>query len=210
MTQLLLVLGETLDRLEGAAGGGEPIWKAKNREGLNHAIEIIVRATGQLEPSDIEFFLDGAVQSLAELDDDTFLTSYHAQAIARAKANVHSEIEQRDFDAARLHWTSKWPKLNSRTRSSVEAGLYSILHVFNTGIVWDLLGRSTTVKPDDLEGRKWWLVNMPVTPGDAPAVFVNAAVKLAVQRVHPRPQGPARRPAAVHLVRRVSERGEHV
>ena len=84
--------------------------------------------------------------------------------------------------AARQHWTSKWPKLNDRTRSSVEAGLYSLLHAFNTGIVRDLLATGTTLTPDKLEERKWWFVNMPITPGDAPAVFVNAAIKLAVQR----------------------------
>jgi hypothetical protein len=183
LTQLLLVLGETLDRMDGGAPqGGEPIWRAKNREGLDHAIEIIVRATGQLDPWAIECFIDGAALSLDELNSDAWKASYHAQALDLAKANASTDIEKHDHDRARQHWTSKWPKLNDRTRSSVEAGLYSLLHAFNTGIVRDLLATATTVKPDMLEDRKWWLVNMPITPGDAPAVFVNAAVKLAFQR----------------------------
>jgi TraM recognition site of TraD and TraG len=196
LTQLLLVLGETLDHMEAGGSGQGGFWKAKNREGLNHAIEIIVRATGALDSVAIEYFIDGAALKLEELDDAQWKQSYHAQALGNARANISSEIEQRDFEAAYLHWTSKWPKLNERTRSSVEAGLYSLLHVFNSGIVWDLLSRPTTVSPDDpeerirgttvspdtLENRKWWFVNMPITPGDAPAVFVNAAVKLAFQR----------------------------
>jgi hypothetical protein len=166
----------------GASHGGEPIWKAKNREGLDHAIEIIIRATGELDPWAIECFLDGAALSLAELSSEPWLKSFHAQALDRAQANARTDIEQHDHARARQHWTSKWPKLNDRTRTSVEAGLFSLLHPFNTGIVRDLLATSTTITPDDLEQRRWWFVNLPIVPGDAPAVFVNAAVKLAVQR----------------------------
>jgi hypothetical protein len=183
LTQLLLVLGETLDRMDGGGQqGGEPIWKAKNREGLDQAIEIVIRASGQLDPWAIECFIDGAALSLAETADDAWKQSYHAKLLDAAQANAKTGIEKHDHDRARQHWTSKWPKLNERTRSSVEAGLYSLLHAFNTGIVRDLLATETTLKPDNLEERKWWFVNLPITPGDAPAVFVNAAIKLAVQR----------------------------
>jgi hypothetical protein len=128
LTQQLMVLGETLDRAEGGGKGQEAFWKAKNREGLNHAIEIVRRATGKLESTDLEYFIDGAAMALAELSDEEWQKSFHAQALDAAGANIRNVIEQRDYEAARQHWRSKWPKMNTETRTSIEAGLYSLLH----------------------------------------------------------------------------------
>ena len=108
--------------------------------------------------------------------------SYHAHLLEEARQNCVTDIQTHDHEAARQHWTSAWPRLNDRTRSSVESGLFSLLHVFNTGVVRDLLATTTTISPDDLERRRWWFVNMPIVPGDATATFANTAVKLGVQR----------------------------
>ena len=102
--------------------------------------------------------------------------------LEEARKNCVTAIQTHDHEAASQHWTSAWPRLNDRTRSSVEAGLLSLLHVFNTGVVRDLLATTTTISPDDLERRRWWFVNMPIVPGDATATFVNTAAKLGVQR----------------------------
>jgi TraM recognition site of TraD and TraG len=182
LTQLLMVLAETLDRMEGGGSqGGEPIWKAKNREALDHANEIIIRA-GQLDPWALQCFISSAALSLEEVESEQWKQSYHWKMLELARQNAHTDLQKHDHEAARQHWLENWPRMNDRTRTSIEAGLMSILHVFNTGTVRDLLATSTNISPDKLEQRKWWLVNLPIVPGDATATFVNTAVKLAVQR----------------------------
>jgi type IV secretory pathway TraG/TraD family ATPase VirD4 len=56
------------------------------------------------------------------------------------------------------------------------------MHVLNIGIVRKMIAGDTTITPDVMEERKWILVNMPITPGDASATVVNAAMKYVVQR----------------------------
>src|SRR3954470_20345620 len=69
LTQLMLILAEGLDRMEGGnSQGGAPIWKQKNREGLDHAIEIILRA-GQLDPWALQCFITSAALSLEEAEE---------------------------------------------------------------------------------------------------------------------------------------------
>jgi type IV secretory pathway TraG/TraD family ATPase VirD4 len=183
LTQMLLLLGETLERAEaGGHGGGDGFFKAKSREGLDHAIEIVTRATGGLDPYALQCFISGAAMSLAELDDPQWQQSYHSQALLKAEQNCTTDLQRHDCQAAALNWRSTWPRLNDRTRTSIEAGMVSPLHVLNLGTIRDLLATSTSLTPEDMENRKWILANMPITPGDATATVFNAAVKLAFQR----------------------------
>ena len=182
LTHMLLLLGETLDRMEGGGAGGDGFWKSKARECLDHAIEIVIRATGKLDPFALQCFISGAAIVLEELNDPTWQQSFHAQSLLKAAANCTTDIQRHDCLAATEHWKSTWPRMNDRTRTSIEAHMLSPLHVFNTGIVRDLLATSTNITPADMEHRKWVMLNAPVVPGDATATFLNAAVKLAVQR----------------------------
>jgi hypothetical protein len=182
LTQILLLLGETQERMEGSTNGGDGFFKSKNREGLDHAIEIVTRATGGLDPYALQCFISGAAMSLAELDDPQWQQSYHSQALLKAEQNCTTDLQRHDCQAATLNWRSTWPRLNDRTRSSIEAGITSPLHVLNRGTIRDLLATSTNLTPAVMEDRKWVLGNMPITPGDATATVFNAAVKLAFQR----------------------------
>jgi hypothetical protein len=182
-TQLMMLLSETLDIMEKGGGGqGEDSqWTKKFREGLNHGIEIVARA-GHLDPWALSCFITGAALSLEELEDEAWKNSFHAQALETARRNAATDIQRHDNEAARQFWTSTWARMNDRTRTSIESGMSSILHVFNTGVVRDLLATATTLKPDVMEDRKWVLLNAPITPGDATNTFINTAVKLVFQR----------------------------
>ena len=183
LTQALLTFGETLERTEGASGGDrDPFWISQNRRQLHNAIEIITGATGGIDPWRLQRFITGAALSLAETGDDTWKKSFHATLLEDAGKKANTEIKRHDFELAREYWLAELPALNDRTRSSINAGVMGLLHVFNTGIVRDLLATTTNISPDMLEGRKWWFINMPIVPGDATCAFVNAAVKYAVQR----------------------------
>jgi hypothetical protein len=183
MTQLMMHLSETLDIMEkgGSSQGDDGQWTKKFREGLHHGIEIVARA-GHLDPWALSCYITGAGQALAELSDEEWLNSFHWQALEHARRNAATDIQRHDHEAARQYWTSTWPRMNDRTRTSIESGMSSILHVFNTGIVRDLLATGTSLKPDVMEDRQWVLLNAPITPGDATNTFINTAVKLVFQR----------------------------
>src|SRR5262249_24504560 len=62
-------------------------------------------------------------------------------------------------------------------RTSIDTSVMGLLSVFNTGQVRDLLASGTSVTPADMEKGTWVMVNLPITPGDATATFVNTAMK---------------------------------
>ena len=186
LTQILLILGETLDRMEGGGSqGGQAFFKAKNREGLDYAIEIVTRAQGELDPLALQIFITGAAISPEELKDEKWQEGFHNKALLRAAENCTTKRQIHDCEAATRHWKETWARMNDCTKTSIEGGLLSPLHCFNTGIIREMLAcepENANVIPDLMEQRKFIAVHAPGPPGDANAVFINAAAKLTFQR----------------------------
>jgi hypothetical protein len=142
----------------------------------------VTRATGGINPWHLQSFIAGAALSLDETGNETWKEGFHWRLLVEAKKNAKTDIERHDYELAEQYWLVELPALNDKTRSSINAGVMGLLHVFCTGVVRDLLASSTTISPELLDERKWLLVNMPIVPGDATAAFVNTAVRYAVQR----------------------------
>jgi type IV secretory pathway TraG/TraD family ATPase VirD4 len=188
LTQAVMTFQETLNRTQGEGGGGRGggddagYWAAQQRMMLYNAIQVVLLATGRIDPWAIQCFISGAAISLAELNDAKWLESYHYQMLQEAKAKARGGLQQHDFELAHQYWTFQLPRMNDRTRTSIEAGVYMTLHAMNTGIARELLATTTNLSPELLEQRKWILVNCPIAPGDVTSAVINSAFKYAVQR----------------------------
>ena len=72
--------------------------------------------------------------------------------------------------------------MSEKTRSSIMTGVMGILHVFNVGVVRELVSTTTNISPDDMLSGKWVLVNMaPAEWGDM-GTLVAAGWKYLTQR----------------------------
>jgi hypothetical protein len=188
LTQAVMTFQETLNRAQGGGGGGRgggddaAYWAAQQRMMLHNAIQVLILATGHIDPWAIHCFISGAAISLAELNDDDWKKSYHNKMLQEAKAKAREGVEKHDFELAERYWTNQLPRMNERTRTSIEAGVYLTLHAMSTGVARELLATTTTISPELLEKRKWILVNAPIAPGDVTSAVINASVKYAVQR----------------------------
>jgi len=186
LTQACMTCKETLGRTEGGGGGGgddnAAYFAAQERRMIHNSIEILLRATGQIDPWALQVFITGAAMSLEELGDEHWKGAFHNAMLQEAKKNASTDIEKHDVMLAEHYWTSEIPRLNERTRTSIETGALGVLHAMNSGLARDLLATSTNVSPDTLELRKWLMVNMPIVPGDVTAAVINTAVKYSVQR----------------------------
>ncbi|WP_422929666.1 type IV secretory system conjugative DNA transfer family protein [Singulisphaera sp. PoT] len=180
LTQCMVTIQETLGRASG--DGQDPFWKEQNRRQIFNAIEIVKAATGRCDPWDVQRFIGGAASTVEEMADAAWRGGFHARLSRAAYGRSKSAIEQHDCELATQYWTGEIPRLNDRTRSSINAGVMGLLHVFNTGVVRDLIASTTNLSPSVMADRKWILVNMPIVAGDASATVVNCGIKYVVQR----------------------------
>ena len=80
------------------------------------------------------------------------------------------------------YFAGQLPTMDARTRSGIEAGVFNILFVLNSGAVKDLLNSGTNVTPAILDSGECIMGNMAVAEHGAGGSLVNAALKYATQR----------------------------
>lgn len=180
ITQLLMTIGESLQKTEG--GGRDPFWHQQNARTTHNAVEIVYQAHGKVSTHDIQRFIANAPTSGEQLLSEEWQKGYHCTTSRLAFERAKTPIEAHDYEQARAFFFNEWPHLATETRSSILAGVMGLLHAFNTGVVRELIGTETTITPASLAPGQWLLVDMPIANYGVAGAFVAGAWKYAVQR----------------------------
>jgi hypothetical protein len=183
ITQLLMTIGETLKRNSRThAREGESFWDQLKERTLYNAVEIVKKATGKVNASDLQKFITGAASTTAEISSPAWQKGFHNQCLCLAHYAHKTPAEQHDHSLALDFFCNEYPSMDPKPRSSSLADVLNVLHVFCSGSVRQLLADKTNISPEVLEEGKWILVNMPIPNHGAAGAFVNGAWKYAVQR----------------------------
>jgi hypothetical protein len=184
MAGLIMTCGESLGRDEGGGGGREDssFWRRQAERKLQMAIEPVRLALGKIDPMALQRFIAGAAQTPAQLNDPQWRKGFHNTVMERADQAPKTAIEQADFQQVVTYWLLENPNLNDKTRSCMDTEVFGVLHAMCSGVVRELLATTSTVTPKSLDKGVSWLIDMPVSRWGASGGFLNAAIKLAVQR----------------------------
>jgi type IV secretory pathway TraG/TraD family ATPase VirD4 len=192
ITKTITVIGETLRASDTNASENADFWQREQERLIYNAVEVVKLATGRVHAPDIQKFITGAAQNAQQLKDEDWRKDFHCELIRRAAARQKSAMEEQDFGQAVDYWLAEFPTMADKTRSSITTGVMGILHVFNTGIVRELMSTATNVSPDNMFDGKWVLVNMPPAEWGDIGSFVAGAWKYMTQRCNLRRHaGPA-------------------
>jgi hypothetical protein len=143
----------------------EPFFQGQNERMLYVGVVVVRLARGgKVSAPDLQTFISDAATSPEQISDPKWVAGTHSQWLDAAHRAPKSEIEQHDFDLAVEYWLGSYPSMAEKTRSCIVAGVMGLLHVFNTGVVRQLVSETTTVSPDDTLAGRWVLVEM--SPND--------------------------------------------
>ena len=183
ITKVIMTIGETLKRGDSQPGGEEgQFWEQQNERMIYNAVEVVKLATDHVSAPDIQQFISTAAQNPAQINTPEWQALFHNQCLKAAFHKPKSSIEAHDYQLATDYWLSEFPTMADKTRSSIITGVMGILHVFNTGVVRELVSTTTNVSPDDTLAGKWVLVNMaPAEWGDL-GTLVATGWKFLTQR----------------------------
>lgn len=182
VTRCITVIGETLRSADAKGGESADFWEKEQQRMIYNAVEIVKLATGSVSAPDIQRFITTAAMNPEQLASPQWRAGYCNQKLADAFEKQKSASQTHDFNLAADYWLSEFPAMAEKTRSSIMTGVMGILHVFNTGVVRELVSTTTTVSPDVMLEGKWVLVNMaPAEWGDSGALIA-AGWKYLVQR----------------------------
>lgn len=147
-----------------------------------NAVEIVKLATGKVSAPDLQRFLATAPFSVAQIATPEWAEGFCNQCLKTAFMKQKTEIEQHDYDLAAQFWLSEFAAMADKTRSSALAGVMSTLHLFNTGMVRQLVSSTTNISPEIMGQGKWIYVNMPQCDYGSIGQFVSCGWKFLTQR----------------------------
>lgn len=183
VTRVLMAVSENL-RGGDARGGGEDgdFWRAQQERQLFNGVVVMQQAFGRVTAPDLQRFITTAAQTPAQIATPEWQETFHNQALKAAYAKSKSAIDAHDYEQAADYFLGELPQMADRTRSSILAGVMGVLHVFNSGIVRELVSTTTNVTPDDTLAGKFVLVDMPPSEWGEIGSFIAASWKYATQR----------------------------
>jgi hypothetical protein len=180
ITEAIMVIGETLE--QGDNPNRDKFWNEQNRRMIHTAVEIIRLAKGTVTAPDIQRFIMGAALTPASLATPEWQSGFHNKCLKAAFNNVRTSVQKHDYILAADNWLKEYPSMADKTRSSIQVGVLGILHVFNTGIVRELVSTSTNITPVVMDSGLWVLVDMPISSYGAAGAFILAGWKYLTQR----------------------------
>jgi hypothetical protein len=196
----LMTIGESLRSSDKSGREDSDFWEREQERLLFNAIEMVKLAQGPFTAPELQKFIATAAMSPEDFHRESWLEGFHNQALRAAYESPKTPIEQHDYELARTYFESEWPEMASRTRSSILTGVMGILHVFNTGLVRELVSTTTNVMPDDLFAGRWVLLDMAASEWSDIGRFVAGGWKYLVQRaVLRRVAGPDANPVILFL-----------
>ncbi|HEY7327645.1 MAG TPA: type IV secretory system conjugative DNA transfer family protein [Gemmataceae bacterium] len=181
ITKAIMVISETLEQSGGEGRNTDQFWRRQNERMIYNAVEIVRLATGTVTAPDVQRFINGAAQTPATLATPEWRSGFHSRCLGAAHSNQRTSIQQHDYSLAADYWLNEYPVMSEKTRSSILAGVMGILHVFNTGIVRELVSTSTNVSPMAVEHGKWILIDLPISSEGAAGAFILGGWKYLTQ-----------------------------
>lgn len=182
ITKCITTIGETLRASDTSAGENADFWQREQERMIFNAVEIVKQATGKVSAPDLQRFITTAAMSPGQIATAEWQAQFHNQCLKAAWEKDKTATEEHDFEQAKEFWLGEFPNMADKTRSSITTGVNGILHVFNTGVVRELVSTTTNVTPDDTFAGKWVLIDMsPAEWGDI-GNFVCAGWKYLTQR----------------------------
>lgn len=167
VTRCITVIGETLRSSDTKGGESADFWEREQERMIYNAVEVVRLATGGVSAPNIQRFITTAPQSPEQTQDAGWQKQFCNQCLKEVFDKVKTPIEQHDYQLAVDYWLSEFPNMADKTRSSILTGVMGILHVFNVGVVRELVSTTTNVSPDDMLKGKWIIIDMaPAEWGD--------------------------------------------
>ncbi|HTU92797.1 MAG TPA: hypothetical protein VMF69_22135, partial [Gemmataceae bacterium] len=146
ITQAIMTVGEIV-RQNGGGRDNEPFWRQQYERMIFCAVEVLRLALGRVTAPDVQKFISDAAQTPDMMREEIWQKGYHNRCLEAAYNNPKTALDRHNFELALDYYHNQFPTMSDRTRSSILAGVMGILHVFNTGIVRELVSTTTNISP---------------------------------------------------------------
>ncbi|HEY4308996.1 MAG TPA: hypothetical protein VGN12_06050 [Pirellulales bacterium] len=186
ITQCITTIGETLrSGSRQSSTDTEAFFATQTERAIHNAVEILKHARGKVTASDLQQFITTSAVCKPHLLADCLWRSEsdHCQWLQAAYESPKGPQAQHDVQQAVDFWCGESPNWSGRMGSSILAGVYSILFVFNSGLVHERVSTTSNFTFEGMQrNRQWLLVNFPPSVYGDNGLFIGTGFKYLMQR----------------------------
>lgn len=188
IVSLLSTTVEISDRNQGQGDSEDSsYWKRSNLQLMRNSVDLLVMAKGRVSAPELYELVVSAAASEAQLNsEDWRRSSLCFQCLMEADCKAKTPQQRRDYKLVLDFFWREWPKLSEKTRSVVLSTFTSMLDVLNRGIVRELMGGDTNVKPEMTQDGAVIIIDVPLLVFGQLGVFIQVLWKYCFQKVQER------------------------
>lgn len=162
-------------------------WKRSNLQLMRNSVDLLVMAKGRISVPDLYKLVVSAPTSSNQLHSKDWQSdSFCWQCLVDADRNAKTPRQRTDYSLLLDFFWTEWPNLSDRTRSVVLSTFTSMLDVLNRGIVRELMGGETNVKPEMTQDGAIIIIDVPLLVFGQLGVFIQVLWKYCFQKVQER------------------------
>lgn len=176
----------------GSGHGGEfdSFWRHKQTQTIKNLVQIAWIGLGQVSVSILYELLMSAPMSPQQCRDPGWTEKSELNLTMReASAKCESPTEERDLRLACDFFTNEWVYLAEKTRSIIVSSVTGVLDCLNRGVMYELFGRDTNCRPEDIEDGFSYVAELPVKKFEDRGRLAQIALKHIFQRYMEREPG---------------------
>jgi hypothetical protein len=181
-TNFLMTLSEVLKRGDSGEGKGAAFYESEKQRWLYNGIAALQCGGQEISAVNYHRFLTSAAGTAEQLGDKEWQEhSYHARVLDAGYDAALPPLQRADYELAWDAWVHEWPGMDREVRSNIMATIQGTLHVYNTGIVREMVSGQTNVSAADILAGRWVLCNFPPSTWGMAGLLISAGWKFLVQ-----------------------------
>lgn len=179
VVSVLMTIAETAERGEKGGGGrNDRFWEQSKRSLLRDAVEICVRATGEISMAMVDEFIASAPQTHEQVHEAAWQQkSLCYRLVEQGDQREMTQRERKDFDRAARFFLREFIDMPPETRGSVLASYRVMADVLLRGQMADLFDGATNFVPDVAFDGAVIVLDLPVKVYGQAGVHVQSAFK---------------------------------
>ena len=158
-----------LVRVDRSRVDSDRFWFESAERVFKNAVDVLVFAKNRLDLVGIQRVVDSAPLSVEESREEAWQeSSFLAECIAEGHQRLDEEelgdedVRAYDFKLAARYWLDEFPRMATRTRSSILSTFNNMLSNLTRGAVRPLLCAGTNVTPEDTFDGKIIVLDLPI------------------------------------------------
>lgn len=181
LVSTLFTVFEVSGRLEQTGTGADgSFWEDNAREATWHGLSLEIAATGKASLPNVKRIIESAPHGSEQVNDKEW-----ARNSLCFKRLIQAQERCRDaalLETLAAYWLTFWPGLGDRTRSSIEATLFSRLNKLIRGVNAELFNSTSNFVPEMAHHGAVCIVDMPLKLYGEAGLFAQTILKLFWQK----------------------------